>query len=111
MDDAPEKVFKILRPAEHAVLERYGRFAVSPDDERDGFVHLSTREQVAGTLAKHFVGEKDLVVLALSVAAMGDALRWEPSRGGQLFPHLYGAILPSMVLGRVDPAELDGPGD
>jgi uncharacterized protein (DUF952 family) len=95
----PATVYKVLRPAEHEVLERDGRFVGSPDDERDGFVHLSTREQLEGTLAKHFEGEEALVILALDTSAMGDALRWEPSRGGALFPHLYGAILKSMVLG------------
>ena len=96
----PETVYKILRPEEHQVLERYGRFAGSPDDERDGFIHLSTREQLSGTLEKHFAGAADLVILALATAPMGDALRWEKSRGGALFPHLYGAILEAMVVGR-----------
>lgn len=109
MEDPPELVYKILRPAEHEVLERYGRFTGSPDDERDGFVHLSTREQLAGTLAKHFAGDDEVTILALEVAAMGDALRWEPSRGGALFPHLYGAILASMVRGALDPSELEPP--
>lgn len=106
-ETAPELVYKILRPSELETLQRFGRFAGSPDDERDGFVHLSTREQLPGTLAKHFPGESDLTILALDVAAMGDALRWEPSRGGALFPHLYGAILQPMVRGELTPTELD----
>ncbi len=106
MEGAPELVYKILRPSERELLERYGRFAGSADDERDGFVHLSTKQQLAGTLAKHFDGEDELSILALDVAAMGDALRWEESRGGALFPHLYGAIVASMVRGELDPAEL-----
>lgn len=109
MQDPPELVYKILRPSELDVFERFGRFTGSPDDERDGFVHLSTREQLAGTLAKHFPGEEELTILALEVAAMGDALRWEESRGGALFPHLYGAILPSMVHGELAIDELEEP--
>lgn len=107
MSERPELVYKILRPSERDVLERFGRFAGSPDDERDGFVHLSTREQLAGTLAKHFADETELAIVALDVAAMGDALRWEESRGGALFPHLYGAILTPMVRGELDRSELD----
>jgi len=106
MGDVPELVYKILRPSEREVLERYGRFTGSADDEHDGFVHLSTREQLAGTLAKHFAEEDELTILALDVAAMGDALRWEPSRGGALFPHLYGAILASMVREELEPSAL-----
>jgi len=107
MKDVPELVYKILRPSERETFERYGRFTGSADDERDGFVHLSTREQLAGTLAKHFADEEELTILALDVPAMGQALRWEPSRGGVLFPHLYGAILASMVRGEVAPRELE----
>ena len=102
----PELVYKILRPSEREVLERFGRFAGSEDDERDGFVHLSTLEQLAGTVEKHFADEHELSILALDVAEMGDALRWEESRGGALFPHLYGAILRSMVRGELDRSEL-----
>jgi uncharacterized protein (DUF952 family) len=109
MQDLPELVYKILRPSERATFERYGRFIGSPDDDRDGFVHLSTREQLAGTLAKHFEGEAGLTILALDVAAMGSALRWEESRGGALFPHLYGAILASMVREELDPESLVPP--
>lgn len=107
MTEHPELVYKILRASEREVFERFGRFAGSEDDERDGFVHLSTREQLAGTLAKHFAGESELSILALDVTEMGDALRWEESRGGELFPHLYGAILKSMLRGELDQSELD----
>ncbi|MFT5354336.1 MAG: hypothetical protein ACI9KE_001541 [Polyangiales bacterium] len=91
------EVYKLLRESEHEVLERFGRFAGSPDDERDGFVHLSSADQVAGTAAKYFAGE-NVVLVALSVESMGDALRYEESRGGALFPHLYGAMMRAMVL-------------
>ena len=94
--DKPARVYKVLRPSEQKVLEQYGRFAGSEDDERDGFIHLSTREQLAGTLAKHFPGE-DVHVLALETEALGDALVFEKSRNDELFPHLYGAIVQAMT--------------
>lgn len=81
-------MFKILRAAEWAALEAEGRFAGSADDRRDGFIHLSTEAQLAGTLAKHFAGEVGLVVLRVAVEADPE-LKWEASRGGALFPHLY----------------------
>lgn len=77
-------VYKLLRPAEWAAFQADGAFAGSADDLRDGFIHLSAADQVAGTRAKWFAG--DAVVL-LEVRA--EDLRWEPSRGGALFPHLY----------------------
>ena len=82
-------VFKIFRRAEWDVLRTEGQSAGSPDDLRDGFVHLSTAAQVVATAARHFDGESDLVLVALSTESLGADLRWEPSRGGQLFPHLY----------------------
>lgn len=84
-------VFKILRPPEWAAFERDGRFAGSADDVRDGYIHLSTADQAAGTMARYFAGEA-VTVLTLDADALGDALRWEASRGGALFPHLYRAL-------------------
>ncbi|MGI4878678.1 MAG: DUF952 domain-containing protein [Janthinobacterium lividum] len=81
-------VYKILRAAEWAAFERDGRFAGSADDVRDGYIHMSTAEQTAGTMAKYFAGEA-VTVLTIDADALGDALRWEVSRGGMLFPHLY----------------------
>lgn len=92
-----ETVYKLLRESEHELLERFGRFAGSPDDERDGFVHLSSAHQVAGTAAKYFADE-NVVLVGLSVESMGDALRFEESRGGALFPHLFGAIMRAMIV-------------
>ncbi|MFK7998305.1 MAG: DUF952 domain-containing protein [Polyangiales bacterium] len=92
-----DMVYKLLREPEAELLERFGRFAGSPDDERDGFVHLSSAHQVAGTAAKYFADE-NVVLVALSVESLGDALRFEESRGGALFPHLYGAIMRAMVV-------------
>lgn len=81
-------IFKILRGPEWAAFRANGVFAGSADDLRDGFIHLSAEEQLAGTLATHFAGEDGLVQLRVAVEA--DAmLRWEASRGGALFPHLH----------------------
>lgn len=85
-------IYKIFRAAEWAGAQEAGSFAGSADDRRDGFIHFSTAAQLAGTAAKHFAGESDLVLAEVDADALGAALRWEPSRGGQLFPHLYGEL-------------------
>lgn len=82
-------IYKILRPSEWAALRADGRTAGAPVDITDGFVHFSTAAQLPGTLAKHFTGEDGLTLLACEAQALGGDLRWEPSRGGDLFPHLY----------------------
>lgn len=82
-------VYKILRASEWDALAREGATAGAPVDLADGFVHLSARDQVEETAARHFAGEDDLVLAAVDEEALGDALRWEPSRGGAPFPHLY----------------------
>jgi uncharacterized protein (DUF952 family) len=83
------RVFKLFRAAEWAAFLATGEFAGSPDDRRDGFVHLSTADQLSGTLARHFVGETGLILAGFDAALLGDALRWEASREGVSFPHLY----------------------
>ncbi len=85
-------VYKLLRAAEWQAFDASGEFAGSADDVRDGFIHLSTAGQVAGTRAKYFAGV-DTVCVTLDAAALGDALKWEASRGGALFPHLYRALV------------------
>jgi uncharacterized protein (DUF952 family) len=85
-------VYKVLSRAAFAEAKAKGRFEGSVDDCRDGFIHLSSAHQIQGTLAKHFAGQKDLVLLAVDATSLGARLRWEPSRGGALFPHLYGAL-------------------
>lgn len=83
--------FKVLTGAELTELEA-GRFAGSADDKRDGFIHLSTAAQLTATVDKHFAGGGDLHVAEVDLAALGDAIRWELSRGGEEFPHLYGEL-------------------
>lgn len=85
-------IYKILTKAEMLALVESGRFSGSADDRRDGFIHLSTRAQVQGTLGKHFENQLDLFLLGFSSEDFGSELRWEPSRGGALFPHLYSEI-------------------
>ena len=100
-------IYKILRPAEWAALQSAGVTPGAPVDVADGFVHFSTAAQVAETAGKHFAGEDGLMLLAVEDAALGDALRWEPSRGGALFPHLYRELrLSDVVWAR--PMPLDG---
>jgi uncharacterized protein (DUF952 family) len=87
-----DPVYKICsRVALQEARER-GRFEGSADDHRDGFIHLSAASQVAGTLAKYFAGQRDLVLLAVDPDRLGGQLRWETSRGGEPFPHLYGPL-------------------
>lgn len=82
-------IYKIFRPAEWAELQANGATPGAPVDRADGYVHFSTAEQVAATLTKHFAGEQGLMLLACDSAALAGDLRWEVSRGGQDFPHLY----------------------
>jgi uncharacterized protein (DUF952 family) len=91
------KVYKILTRAEWDEALGRGRFEGSALDRRDGFIHLSTAAQAEETARRHFAGQADLVLVGLDAAALGSALAWEPSRGGALFPHLYGAIDPLLV--------------
>jgi len=87
-----EIVYKIARQAEWSEAERTGIFAGSPDDKRDGFVHLSSAAQVRATCAIHFAGERDLLLVAVDAERLGAELKWELSRKGARFPHLYGPL-------------------
>ncbi|WP_309704214.1 MULTISPECIES: DUF952 domain-containing protein [unclassified Sphingomonas] len=81
-----------------AVLEQEGTFAGAPVDMADGYIHLSTAAQLTETVDKHFAGQDDLHIAAVDLAAMGGAVKWEESRGGQLFPHLYAPLPLTAVL-------------
>ena len=85
-------IYKICRQAEWSAGQGASVFAGTRDDERDGFIHFSTAEQVAATAAKHFAGKNDLMLLAVDVAVLGSSLVWETARGGELFPHLYAGL-------------------
>ncbi|WP_436642422.1 DUF952 domain-containing protein [Microbaculum sp. FT89] len=85
-------VFKICGRDEWRLAENAGVYSGNADDARDGFIHLSAADQIAGTLARHYAGRDDLLIVSVDASALGDALKWEPSRGGALFPHLYGHL-------------------
>lgn len=101
------QIYKIFRAAEWAALSELGTTAGAPVDIADGFIHFSTAAQVQETLDKHFTGETGLVLLACESDAMGDSLKWEKSRGDELFPHLYrGLSLGDVIWNR--PINSDG---
>jgi uncharacterized protein (DUF952 family) len=82
-------IYKIFRRPEWDTFRAAGETSGAPIDLADGYIHISTAAQVAETAEKHFAAESDLVLVALNADALGPALKWEPSRGGALFPHLY----------------------
>lgn len=85
-------IFRLSPAADWARFRETGRFPGSAADAADGFIHFSRAGQVAATAARHYAEAGPLVVLAIAAAPLGDALKWEPSRGGDLFPHLYAAL-------------------
>ena len=85
-------IYKILRAEEWADLQAAGETDGAPVDLADGFIHFSTAAQLAETAAKHFAGQSDLILLACDAEAFGEALKWEVSRGGADFPHLYAKL-------------------
>ena len=85
-------VYKIMSAAELQQMQRDGVFRGSPADIADGYIHLSCGSQLAATLDKHFSGVDDLTLAAVDLSLLGDTVRWEPARGGQLFPHIYGLL-------------------
>jgi uncharacterized protein (DUF952 family) len=87
-----EPVYKVLSEAAFEEAWTAGRFDGSSDDARDGFIHLSAGHQLAATLAAHFAGQDGLVLVALDVERLGPSLKWETSRGGARFPHLYAPL-------------------
>jgi uncharacterized protein (DUF952 family) len=101
-------IFKIFRAPEWAQLEAAGETEGAPIDVADGFVHFSTAEQAAETAAKHFAGEDDLKLLAADAEGFGADLRWEVSRGGAEFPHLYRRLRIEDVLWVEDLPVVDG---
>ena len=98
-------IYKILPEAMWRDAQRAGLFHGSEVDLRDGYIHFSTAGQAVETAAKHFAGQRDLVLLEIEADALGDTLKWEPSRGGALFPHLY-APLEMKDVRRADPLPL-----
>ncbi|KFE36682.1 DUF952 domain-containing protein [Thioclava atlantica] len=91
-------IYKIFRRPEWDAFREAGHTLGAPIDLQDGYIHFSTAEQVVETAAKHFDGQSDLVLVAFEAERMGTELKWEPSRGGALFPHLYRPLQMSEVI-------------
>jgi len=85
-------VYKVMSEAELRQMQRDGVFHGSAADIVDGYIHLSCRSQLAATLDRHFSGVEGLMLVAVDLARLGDNVRWEPARGGELFPHIYGRL-------------------
>ena len=103
------RIYKILdRPAWEAALAD-GAYAGSPLDLADGYIHFSTAAQAPETARRYFAGQADLIVLVVDTESLGEGVRWEPSRGGDLFPHLYGPLPTALVIeARAAPLRADG---
>ena len=98
MSTQPQVAYKILTTPQMDSLLAEGTFAGAAVDLADGYIHLSTVEQLAGTLDKHFAGQVDLHLVAVDLSVLDDTVRWEQSRGNALFPHIYGALPMAAVL-------------
>lgn len=91
-------IYKITPEAPWRAAEKAGRFEGAPIDIADGYIHFSTAGQARETAAKHFAGQQDLLLVAVDAEPFGEALRWEVSRGGALFPHLYAPLTMDAVV-------------
>jgi uncharacterized protein (DUF952 family) len=102
-------IYKICEQALWRATEAAGEFRGSADDARDGFIHFSTAAQLGETAAKHFAGQSGLMLVAVNAETLGGGLKWEHSRGGDLFPHLYGALpMGAVRWARLLPDEVNG---
>ena len=101
-------IYKIFRHSEWQAFRNAGETQGAPVDISDGFIHFSNADQVSETAAKHFAGETELTLLAFDAASLGEALKWEPSRGGRLFPHLFRPLRLEDVLWETPLPLLDG---
>ena len=102
-------IYHLARADEWDAEGAAGTYAGGAQDRTDGFIHFSTKDQIVESAAKHRAGEEGLLLLAVESEKLGDALRWEPSRGGSLFPHLYGTI-PFAAVIRTAPLPFDANG-
>ena len=94
----PATAYKIFTAEQWAQFRSCGVFMGAPVDLADGYIHLSAADQVQGTLEKHFAGQSGLVIAEIDLAALGTTIKWEVSRGGALFPHIYGPLPMSAVI-------------
>ncbi len=104
-----DRIYHMCRREEWQAARSLGRYAGSSQDKADGFIHFSTAEQIVESAAKHRAGQSGLVILEVEARLLGPALRWEASRGGALFPHLYGELPAAAVRRTADlPLAPDG---
>jgi uncharacterized protein (DUF952 family) len=108
LPDDGHLIYKVCPAAEWSLAAAAGAYRGSALDLRDGFIHFSTAAQLPETLRRHFAGQRDLVLVAVDPEDLGAGLRWEPSRGGDLFPHLYGELRVALAR-RVSALDVDGP--
>ena len=97
MSERPAVAYKVLTADQMRALEA-DAFEGAPIDLADGYIHLSTRDQLTETVDRHFAGQSDLWVAAVDLAALGETVKWEESRGGALFPHVYGSMPLEVVI-------------
>lgn len=107
--ERPIHIYKVASAELVREAQDRGVFTGMPVDAADGYIHFSTAEQLGETLRRHFAGQSGLVLFSVRLADLGQAVRWEPSRGGQLFPHLYGP-LPMTAVVRSAPIAMDESG-
>lgn len=94
-----QTAFKVLTAEEWSTFEKDGAFSGTALDRRDGYIHLSTFDQLRGTLERHFCGQEGLVIVEIDLGLLGATVRWEEAREGELFPHLYGQLARHHVIG------------
>jgi uncharacterized protein (DUF952 family) len=99
------RAYKILTAGQWAAWQAAGRFTGAPIDIEDGYIHLSAADQVAETAEKYFSGLQELVLVEVDLMMLGEDVRWEPSRGGQLFPHVYG-VIPLAAVTKASPIDV-----
>lgn len=97
--ERPATAYKILTAQQWAQFDADGVFHGASVDVADGYIHLSAADQLQGTLDKHFAGQSDLVIAEIDLAVLGDLVKWEVSRGDALFPHIYGSLPLTAVIG------------
>lgn len=102
MNDTPEYIYKIATQEQWQEAVETGIFKGAPIDLEDGYIHFSTAEQARETAAKHFHGQKNLKLVSVATQPLGDALKWEVSRGGALFPHLYAELKTNDAVSIID---------
>lgn len=108
--DAVGVIYKVVSDHEWAAAKQAGVYTGSAVDIQDGFIHLSSADQLKETVSKHFAGQTDLLLLAVEAESLGETLKWEPSRGGALFPHVYGN-LPLSAVRSAEPLPLSDDGN